>query len=621
MTLDWDTDSTLESSQTETRVETDSTDGTVALGEFDDFDDNSFDSAKWDKVTPSGSVTETNQQIEITTDGTDSQRTYLRSAEGLSDGSNGEDVRVTLDLKRNDANDNDLICLWWDGSGAAEGGDSGAPDNAVVLQIDGINDALRIRKWESGSITNLATDSSFTPDQSASHTWDFRLTGTFSSFDAEAFRDGTSMLSTTGNSFSPGSTPAGQFGVTPREDGRTIEVDNVHIFWATGTYESSKQTASTIPSELSTSATIPSTETVDVTVNEDTNGDGTVDNSQTATITDGSDSVNLTGFEGRNSDVWWTAEFNPSSGGDVTDTPRVDSASIRLGKAIAASGTGVGTGSAALNRGRTLAASGTGTGTGSAVAVVVHPDDWVVGSIPLHDVTTIDVDARGLTLSARVDAEIRSLLRRYAAQAGSVTVIDEVDGSWTAIDRSHSGVSPTLEVPDGNPPPFRSVATIVRRYSETRMSRAATAFDLNLEFVYQSSREPNSNAPTETRASDEWLLNFDSGQIALSAVDVEQVNNGERQRLTCTITPTQLTAVMDSAAYPAGATVRTVPGGDDWAVDESSGDRQTVTVTPPDDRQGTTGYPEGDYVILDWSAELVAPQRYRLQLGIREKGG
>lgn len=225
--------------------------------------------------------------------------------------------------------------------------------------------------------------------------------------------------------------------------------------------------------------------------------------------------------------------------------------------------------------------------------------------------------ASGLSLTFACAPPAREVLRVLADQTAKIRRTDRAAGSFVAADASFSGATVELRPPLDRRPPFRRETVLVRGYDEARGSRARVRENVALDTDYQSSREPDGNAPTETRSSDQWSLGFANGTLALDAADVEQATAGELQRLSTTVTATQLTALLDSPGYPAGATVRAVPGGDDYVVDESEGDRQTVTVTPPDDRQGDPGYPEGDFVILGWEASRVAPTRYRVRLDIR----
>lgn len=100
----------------------------------------------------------------------------------------------------------------------------------------------------------------------------------------------------------------------------------------TGSYTASKRQLETTGDgsvELATTAAIPTTETVEITVFEDSNGDGTADNSVTQTIDDGANTYTLSGFDTSSGNyVWWAGNWNPANGGNLLDAAEVDSVEL-----------------------------------------------------------------------------------------------------------------------------------------------------------------------------------------------------------------------------------------------------------------------------------------------------
>lgn len=67
-------------------------------------------------------------------------------------------------------------------------------------------------------------------------------------------------------------------------------------------------------------------QTVDVTVYEDTDGDGTANNSATQSLSDGSNSYTLSGFSGTTGSDWWLEILFDT--GDNNVTPELRTVSI-----------------------------------------------------------------------------------------------------------------------------------------------------------------------------------------------------------------------------------------------------------------------------------------------------
>lgn len=191
----------------------------------DDFNDNSLDTSKWTKVTPSGgSITETNQQMELRGGGGDDDRPYLQSAERVQDGQNGSDASLTCDLEITNNDQLGLVNLFWDGTTQ---GSFSLPTNSIAVEISndsGLED-LTLKKFEGGDVTNVA-GVGFTPGTST-RAYDIQFVGDFDSFDVSVSVDGTEELTASG-SFAP-SADCPYLGFAPRERTGGVNLDNVNL--------------------------------------------------------------------------------------------------------------------------------------------------------------------------------------------------------------------------------------------------------------------------------------------------------------------------------------------------------------------------------------------------------
>jgi len=191
----------------------------------DDFNDNSFDTSKWTRVTPSGgSITETNQQMELRGGGGDDDRPYLRSAEQVQDGQNGSDASLTCDLEITDDDQLALVHLFWDG---ATQGSFALPANSITVEINNTSgaDDITLKKFEGGGVTTAA-EVAFDPGTST-RAYDIQFVGDFDSFNISVSVDGTEVLTASG-SFAP-SAGCPYLGFAPRERTGGVNLDNVNL--------------------------------------------------------------------------------------------------------------------------------------------------------------------------------------------------------------------------------------------------------------------------------------------------------------------------------------------------------------------------------------------------------
>jgi hypothetical protein len=188
---------------------------------FDDFDDGVFDSSKWSKVIVSGgSVTEQNNQIELRGGGIGDDRPYLRTADGVQDGQNGNSCVLDSTIELSGNRQQIVIVLFWDGTAV---GQYATAENSIEAHYSQDANEWRIQMRE-GTVFRREAQVPF-HFGSGTRRVKIDFTGGFNSFTVDLFVDGDRVLSHT-DSFSP--TAACPFiGFAPREFSGGINIDSV----------------------------------------------------------------------------------------------------------------------------------------------------------------------------------------------------------------------------------------------------------------------------------------------------------------------------------------------------------------------------------------------------------
>jgi hypothetical protein len=260
-------------------------------------------------------------------------------------------------------------------------------------------------------------------------------------------------------------------------------------------------------------------------------------------------------------------------------------------------------------------------------------DGWLLGGFDLYQVVGLSIGPKRLRLTCWMPADQRDRFRDFfGAQAGKLTQRTRVSGAFVARENASTGLRAALAPPAAARPPFRSRDVIVAAYDDRPLGQGAARYEVQFELHARASREPTGNAVDQTPGSDDWALEFSEGTIATPTFVADDVR-GDTLAARTELDGAQLTTVLDSASYPDGATLRRVPGGDDYIVDNSTGARQTIRISLPDSvgsggwgtsGWGTTGWggasavtaqlPQGQYVLESWEATRIAPDRYELTL-------
>lgn len=248
----------------------------------------------------------------------------------------------------------------------------------------------------------------------------------------------------------------------------------------------------------------------------------------------------------------------------------------------------------------------------------ISSDAWLVDGVPAKTLQSETRTHRSLSLALRVGEATRSaVLAPLRETAEKLDTLIAADGSFRTLDRAPTDGVYTLTPPPDRDPPREQRDYLVADYAERPLDQQSVSHAVEVEFRAGANREPDGSATDETRASDEWAVDFRSAQIATKRVKYQRQSGTETaantETLTLILTPTQTKILEESATRSGAVSVREVPDGPNSYDDDSASptDANTVTVTTPD---GTDPMPDGDYVVVDWETEWLSAAAYRVQL-------
>lgn len=249
---------------------------------------------------------------------------------------------------------------------------------------------------------------------------------------------------------------------------------------------------------------------------------------------------------------------------------------------------------------------------------------WQLGSVTLDNVFGEVRTWNELELEFRETATVvDNFIRDLQDGSGKVEIVDRATGGFNTV--SIGGNQVTCEEQDRTQ--IRPVDTwYIDDMDEEVVGKEGGAYDVTITLVPDKEKTfDNSygtlsqNAISETRASDEWLFEFVTGDVstrrvttdvtrtpdkALSGVDVTMIAVGDEVRV-----------IEEAAAHLSSVNLRQVPDGDNIVEDRSADSRNSVTVTTPSDAQRTL--PDGNYVVSDWESEWrVGSRAYMITLSM-----
>jgi hypothetical protein len=246
--------------------------------------------------------------------------------------------------------------------------------------------------------------------------------------------------------------------------------------------------------------------------------------------------------------------------------------------------------------------------------------NWIVAGYPFG-ADTVESDAKTLTLSAVVARYRLGQIRKVREAAEKVGVVVDDNGRFKAVDRSRVGNKYTVKPPVAENPPRETTDMLVADYSEERVSKQENKSEVELVLQRPASRDKTGDEPSQTRETGEWLLEFHSGAIATRRITPERTSAVETAKdvesLQLVLTAEQTLVLETSATYPDAVSVVEVPDGTNLAQDNSTDDRQTVTVTAPSGKEEVLG--DGTYVVDGWTSTRLDSDSYEVSLDLRPK--
>lgn len=240
--------------------------------------------------------------------------------------------------------------------------------------------------------------------------------------------------------------------------------------------------------------------------------------------------------------------------------------------------------------------------------------NWRVGA---RQVSTLVEEARTwqeLNLSFRAsEATTRDVLRPMDAESGKLSVVADADGGYTTIDRAGGSNTYTLRPPTARDPPRRGDDYLVKEYEEEMADQQGGIYRVTLRMVADEERNTTSSL-SESASGSQWEFAFHTGTIATKRVHQEiqgAASKGKTgKQLTLTLTPEQVKVLEESASHLNAVRIREVPDGPNLAEDNTSNDRNTVTVTSPD----PDVFASGDYRVSEWETSWRNEDFYRVAL-------
>jgi len=251
-------------------------------------------------------------------------------------------------------------------------------------------------------------------------------------------------------------------------------------------------------------------------------------------------------------------------------------------------------------------------------SAIIIAGDWQVAGYPF-EADTVESTAKTLTLSAVVARYRLGQIRNVREAAEKVGVVVDDNGRFEAVDRSRTGNTYTVEPPKRERPPRRVSDMLVADYSEERVSKQESKSEVEIVLQRPASRDPTGDEPSQTRETGEWLLEFANGAIATRRITPERQSAVETAKdvesLQLVLTAEQVLVLETSATHPDAVSVVEVPDGTNLAQDNSTDDRQTVTVTAPSGKEEVLD--DGTYVVDGWTSTRLDSDSYEISLDLR----
>jgi hypothetical protein len=232
---------------------------------------------------------------------------------------------------------------------------------------------------------------------------------------------------------------------------------------------------------------------------------------------------------------------------------------------------------------------------------------WTIDGTDL-EANSLSVTHRTLTLGAEVTTSVDHW-RQYD-RSGGLQVVGGANGDYRAFDTSGGAQGPITVTPptEWSPAPFGAIEVFVEDYSESQV--APGRFEIELSFQRASNIGRDVSDPGQAGT---WEFGFSRGTIGLDGALDEQVLVAERDgdsvgdtwTLPLLLSDQQARVVIESLSHVGATAERTVPDGQNYVVDTTTTDRNTVElITPP-----RATVQSGTYVATGWDLAWYSHRR------------
>lgn len=216
-------------------------------------------------------------------------------------------------------------------------------------------------------------------------------------------------------------------------------------------------------------------------------------------------------------------------------------------------------------------------------------------------------------------ADLTSGLRKLDSDAGKVDVVENSDGSFRAVDLSGGSNTYSVTPATDRSPPRTSRDYMVADYSESVKDQAAERYQVNLDLRAKTERTTSSGL-SETAGTNEWTFDFHTGTIATADVSTDIGGQGgagsQSKSLTLVLDNDQARVVEESASHLGAVNNRVVPDGTDVTEDNTSNNRNSVTITS----QNQDLLADDTYVVEDWTTEMLSEDWNLVSMSVSPRG-
>ena len=234
-------------------------------------------------------------------------------------------------------------------------------------------------------------------------------------------------------------------------------------------------------------------------------------------------------------------------------------------------------------------------------------------------------DWQQIRVTFRVSEAVRNnVLKQYDNNIGDFEYVNAAGGSYTAVERSDPSIAVTVEAP-ANRLPLRSYTDyLVENYTERLDAQSADQYIVEFAFAARTPKS-DSGFSSVSASPTEWSLAFAEAKIATDKVlsDINKggssVGGGTTLEIITTVRETRI--IENSCNRLAGVETRSVPDGQNRALDRTPNSRNTVSVKSPANRDPNENViKSGDYVVTGWTTERLNDQRSKVKLNLLPEG-